>query len=86
MKVPTLVDGDLSLWEGSAFMAYLCIKSGSNMWPAHNPAEQVEVLRWLSWNDCHCSPTVAAFYFEHVVRTTLGAWDAGSRAAQRIRA
>ncbi len=72
MKVPTLVDGDQSLWEGSAIMAYLCIKSGSNMWPAHNPAEQVEVLRWLSWNDCHWSPAVAPFYFEHVVRTTFG--------------
>src|SRR5271170_5539155 len=72
MKVPTLVDGDLVLWEASAIMAHLCIKQGSNMWPAHNPAEQVEVLRWLSWNDCHWSPEVAYFYFEHVVKATFG--------------
>lgn len=72
MKVPTLVDGDLVLWEASAIMAHLCIKAESDMWPAHNPAEQVEVLRWLSWNDCHWSPAVAPFYFEHVVKATFG--------------
>jgi glutathione S-transferase len=72
MKAPTLVDGDLVLWESAAIMAYLCAKSGSDMWPAHNPVEQVEVLRWLSWNDCHWAPSVAPFYFEHVVKSTFG--------------
>ena len=72
MKAPTLVDGDMVLWEASAIMAYLCIKAGSDMWPAHNPTEQVEVLRWLSWNDCHWSPAVGPFYFEHVVKKTFG--------------
>jgi glutathione S-transferase len=71
-KAPTLVDGDLVLWETSAIMAHLCVKAGSDMWPAHNPAEQVEVLRWLSWSDCHWSPAVAPFYFEHIVKTTFG--------------
>jgi glutathione S-transferase len=71
-KAPTLVDGDLVLWESSAIMAYLSNKAGSNMWPAHNPAEQVEVLRWLSWNDCHWSREVGPFYFEHVVKATFG--------------
>src|SRR5580698_474417 len=72
LKAPTLVDGDKVLWEASAIMAHLCIKAGSDMWPAHNPAEQVEVLRWLSWNDCHWAPAVAPFYFEHIVKTTFG--------------
>jgi glutathione S-transferase len=72
MKAPTLVDGDLVLWEASAIMAHLCIKQGSDMWPVSDPAEQVEVLRWLSWNDCHWSPAVAPFYFEHIVKATFG--------------
>ncbi len=72
MKAPTLVDGDQVLWESSAIMAYLCTKAGSNMWPAHDAAEQCEVLRWLSWNDCHWSPAVGPFYFEHVVKATFG--------------
>lgn len=72
MKVPTLVDGDLVLWESSAIMAHLCVKAGSDMWPVSDPAEQIEVLRWLSWNDCHWSPAVAPFYFEHVVKAPFG--------------
>jgi glutathione S-transferase len=71
MKAPTLVDGETVLWEASAIMAHLCIESDSDMWPAHNPAEQVEVLRWLSWNDCHWSLAVAPFYFEHIVKSTF---------------
>jgi glutathione S-transferase len=71
-KVPVLVDGDQVLWESSSIMAHLCIKAGSDMWPTRNAAEQVEVLRWLSWNDCHWSPAVAPFYFEHVVKSTFG--------------
>ena len=71
-KAPTLVDGDLVLWESSAIMAHLSIRAGSDMWPASAPAEQVEVLRWLSWCDHHWSPVVAPFYFERVVRSTFG--------------
>lgn len=70
-KAPTLVDGDLVLWEASAIMAHLSIKAGSDMWPADTPAEQVEVLRWLSWNDCHWAGVVGPFYLEHIVKRTF---------------
>lgn len=84
MKAPTLVDGDLVLWEASAIMAHLSIAAESDMWPARNPAEQVEVVRWLSWNDCHWSPAVSPFYFEHIVKATfgLGPPDSGSLKAE----
>lgn len=71
MKAPVLVDGDQVLWESSAIMAYLCIKAGSDMWPTQRASEQIEVLRWLSWNDCHWGPAVGPFYFEHVVKSTF---------------
>jgi hypothetical protein len=83
MKAPTLVDGDVVLWESAAIMAYLCIQAGSDMWPAQAPAEQVEVLRWLSWND-HWQGVVAPFYFEHIVKATFGGGppDRGSLTAK----
>jgi glutathione S-transferase len=71
LKAPTLVDGRVVLWESPAIMAYMCIKARSDLWPAHDPAGQVEVLRWLSWNDCHWAPCVGPFYFEHIVKATF---------------
>ena len=76
MKVPTLVDGDTTLWESSAIMAYLCVKAdskaGADMWPNKTNDEQIEVMRWLAWSDSHWSPAVAPFYFEHIVKSTFG--------------
>ncbi len=83
MKTPTLVDGETVLWEASAIMAYLCIKTGSDMWPARMPAEQVEVLRWLSWNDCHWIRAVGDFYFEHIVKKTFNLGPPDSESLKR---
>lgn len=71
-KAPTLVDDDTVLWESAAIMAHLCARAGSDMWPSDNVAEQVQVLRWLSWCDAHWSPAVAPYYFEHIVKPTFG--------------
>jgi glutathione S-transferase len=82
-KAPTLVDGEVVLWEASAIMAYLCTKTDSDMWPAKNPREQIEVLRWLSWNDCHWSPAVSPYYFEHMVKPTFKIGVPNREALQR---
>ncbi|WP_146655408.1 glutathione S-transferase family protein [Labilithrix luteola] len=73
MKAPTIVDGDTVLWESNAIMAHLCVKTGSKMWPADNPEEQIQVMRWLAWNDCHWARAVGDFYFEHIVKVGFGA-------------
>lgn len=70
-KVPLLVDGALHLWEADAIMVHLATRAGSDLWPAE-PAPQVEVLRWLSWNQAHFSRHGGALYFEHVIKPGLG--------------
>jgi glutathione S-transferase len=70
-KAPTMVDGDVTLWESPAIMAYLSVKAGSDMWPGGRPDEQIEMLRWMSWNDSHWSRAVGPFYFEHVIKPTF---------------
>jgi glutathione S-transferase len=72
LKAPVLVDGDVVVWESTAIMAYLCIKAGSDLWPSRVPADQVQVLCWLGWNDCHWAPAVGTHYFEHIIKATFG--------------
>lgn len=83
LNAPTLVDGDVVLWESAAINAYLCIQAGSDMWPAQAPHEQVQVLRWMCWNDQHWQGAMAPWYFEHIVKKTfsLGTPDPAQTAA-----
>ncbi len=34
--------------------------------------EQLEVLRWLSWNDWHWSRAVGEYYVQHIAKATFG--------------
>ena len=65
---PVLEDGERTIWESSAIMAYLSIKAESDLWPARDPMRQVEVLRWVAWDATRFAPSVGAFYFEHAVK------------------
>lgn len=82
-KAPTLVDGDTVLWEASAIMAHLAGKAGSDAWPSHNPSEQVQVLKWLSWTDTHWNSVVSPYYFQFVVKSTFGKGDPDREALRR---
>ncbi len=71
MQAPALVDGDVTLWESAAINAYLSLKAGSDLWPS-DPMEQVDVLRWIAWNNRHWEEAVSPYYFEYVVKPTFG--------------
>lgn len=71
MQAPALIDGEVVLWESAAINAYLCLKAGSDMWPSAG-MEQVEVLRWIAWNNRHWEEAVSPYYFEYVVKPTFG--------------
>ena len=49
-KVPTLVDGDVVIWESNTILRYLCNKQpgGSPLYPA-DPAARSQVERWMDW-------------------------------------
>jgi glutathione S-transferase len=47
-KVPTLVDGDLSIWESHTICRYIATKEGSKLYPTEaGPRSHVE--RWMDW-------------------------------------
>ena len=70
-KVPTLVDGDVTLWESHATMAYLAHKAGSDLWPA-DTLQQIDVLRWLAWDIAHFSRHAGTLFFQRVIKPNFG--------------
>ncbi len=68
-KVPVLTDGDLSLWEANAIMGYLAKRAHSPLWP---DGEEIELLRWLSWDADHFTRYAGAIYFEYSVKSKFG--------------
>ena len=47
-KVPTLVDGDLSIWESHTILRYIAAKEGSKLLPT-DLAQRTKVERWMDW-------------------------------------
>ena len=47
-KVPTLVDGDLSVWESHTILRYVAAKEKSALLPADLGA-RTQVERWMDW-------------------------------------
>ena len=70
-KVPTLVDGKRVIWEADAVMCHLANQAGSDLWPRTTDL-QVDVIRWLSWNQQHFTNHGGALYFEHIIKPRFG--------------
>ncbi|MEM0945008.1 MAG: glutathione S-transferase N-terminal domain-containing protein, partial [Pseudomonadota bacterium] len=48
-RVPTLQDGDLTLWESQAILRYLAARYGDGaFWPA-DPARRAGLDMWAEW-------------------------------------
>lgn len=47
-KVPTLVDGELVIWESNTILRYLASKAKSPLYPA-DLARRTQVERWMDW-------------------------------------
>jgi glutathione S-transferase len=72
-KVPVLQEGEKTVWESNAIMAYLAERAGSDLWPRDD--RQMDVLRWLSWDSQHFTRHAGMLYFQHLVRPYLGLGD-----------
>lgn len=47
-KVPTLLDGDLAIWESNSILRYLANKTGRGLYPS-DPAARSRIERWMDW-------------------------------------
>ena len=66
-KVPTLVDGDVRLWESRAIMQYLASGKESTLWP-NDRARRADIARWQFWEAAHLSKGTGAYAFENLFK------------------
>jgi glutathione S-transferase len=74
-KVPTLVDGDLTLWESRAIMQYLAEKKGGSFYPT-DAKSRANIARWQFWEATHLSKGTGAFAFENLFKKIFMKQDA----------
>ncbi len=58
-KVPTLVDGELVVWESNTILRYLAGKSNSSLYPA-DLAARTHIERWMDWTLAALNPAYLA--------------------------
>src|SRR6266404_2695013 len=70
-KVPSLVDGEKKLWEADAIICHLAQRAESALWPRSAP-QQIDVVRWMSWNSQHLYRHAGSLYFEYLIKPWVG--------------
>jgi glutathione S-transferase len=67
-KVPTLVDGDFTLWESAAIMQYLADKAGDSELFPRNPRARADITRWQCWEGAHFNAALGTLTWETLVK------------------
>ncbi len=75
-KVPTLVDGDFSLWESNAIVQYLAEQAGETALFPRNAQSRADILRWQFWESTSWAPACSLFIYENMVKPILGLGEA----------
>ncbi|MEI9985505.1 MAG: glutathione S-transferase family protein [Aliidongia sp.] len=72
--VPTLIDGEVTVWESNSVMRYLCNRyGGDRLYPA-DPAPRAAVDQWLDWQLSTMAPAIAPVFWA-LVRPPAGGTD-----------
>lgn len=71
-RVPTLVDGDVVLWESRAIDAYLATKYPERgLYPA-DLVQRAVIDEWSYWQAIHLGPSMQRVAFERVQKKAFG--------------
>jgi len=81
--IPTINDGEMTLWESNAILRYLAAKhGGTRFWPA-DPAARAVGDKWMDWQIGYADAQRDAFF--NLVRRTPAERDAAAIAASAAR-
>ena len=84
--VPTVIDGDLVMWESNTICRYLCATrpGGERLYP-QDPAARTHVERWMDWQLAVVGPPMGVLLMQ-LVRARPEERDAAAAEAARRRA
>ncbi|WP_394840875.1 glutathione S-transferase family protein [Pendulispora brunnea] len=68
-KIPTLVDGDLTLWESNAIQCYIASKKDNDLWPKSNL--RYDIMKWQAWELAHFGAAGRGLIFQRIVKQIL---------------
>lgn len=71
-KIPTLVDGDFSLWESNAIMQYLATKRPEAGLLPKDEQARADITRWQFWNVAHFAQAVGTYNWENLLKSFFG--------------
>jgi glutathione S-transferase len=81
MRMPTMKEGDVVLWESNAILQYFALKRPDSGLLPKDERSRLEVTRWQFWENAHWHPACAVFVFEHVVKNIVLGIDEPDMAA-----
>lgn len=61
--VPTLRDGDLTLWESGAIVRYLCARYGDDLYPTDPKARAISD-QWAEWSQTRYQPAWISVFWK----------------------
>jgi glutathione S-transferase len=84
--VPTMQDGDLTLWESAAIVRYLAHKYGAGGFLPGSEADIARADQWMTWADTTLYPDLIGTIFLGLVRTPAATRNNDAIAAAATRA
>jgi glutathione S-transferase len=64
-RVPTLLDGDLAVWESHTILRYLASKYAPARFWSDDPAERSRFERWMDWSQAQLDAAFMSLFWGH---------------------